>query len=212
MTSAAQSQSGTPLRVVILLSGAGSTMAALLHPTEGAAAGFDVVAVGSDRLTAGGLDRAREAGVPTFTVAPRAYPNREAWNEALAAEVEGYSPDLVVSAGFMRILNAEFVGRFSPWLINSHPALLPAFPGAAAVSDALAYGVRVTGATIHVVDNGVDSGPIIAQRAVEVYPTDDEATLHERIKAVERHMLVSVVSKLAATRVLRVSGRKVHLA
>lgn len=186
-------------------------MAALLEPPAGHDQGFTVVAVGSDRPEAGGLERALSAGVDTFVVEPSGHRTRAEWNRTLADAVAEHRPDLVVSAGFMRILDAGFVARFAPWLINTHPALLPAFPGATAVADALAYGVRVTGATVHVVDDGIDSGPIIAQRAVEVYPTDDQTTLHERIKSVERQMLVTVVSRLAETRTLRINGRRVHL-
>jgi phosphoribosylglycinamide formyltransferase-1 len=199
------------LRVVILLSGAGSTMAALLAPSAGGRCPFDVVAVGSDRADAGGLAIADAAGIATFTVRPADHATRAEWNTALAEAIDAHHPDLVLSAGFMRILDEAFVHRYAPWLLNTHPALLPAFPGAHAVRDALAYGVGVTGATIHVVDAGVDTGPIVAQRAVEVYPTDDESTLHERIKGVERQLLVAVVTSLATNRTLRIDGRKVHL-
>lgn len=201
----------TPLRVVVLLSGAGSTMAALLDPPTSGHATFQIVAVGSDREDAGGLGIASAAGIPTFAVAPAEHPTRPAWNTALAEAIDAYRPDLVLSAGFMRILDESFVRRYSPWLLNTHPALLPAFPGAHAVRDALAYGVQVTGATIHIVDAGVDTGPIVAQQAVPVHPNDDEASLHERIKAVERVLLVSVMTSLAKNRTLRIDGRKVHL-
>jgi phosphoribosylglycinamide formyltransferase-1 len=198
-------------RVVVLLSGAGSTMAAVLAATAAEDYPAHIAAVGSDRRDAGGLAIAAEAGVPTFVVSPRDYQTRAEWNEALADAVEAHRPDIVLSAGFMRILDADFVARFSPRLINSHPALLPSFPGAHAVRDALAYGVAVTGATVHVVDAGVDTGPIIAQTAVPVAPEDDEATLHERIKIAERAMLIDVIARLA-TSTMEISGRRVVLA
>lgn len=198
-------------RVVVLLSGAGSTMAAVLAAAAADDYPAHIAAVGSDRRDAGGLAIAAEAGVPTFVVSPRDYQTRAEWNEALADAVEAHRPDIVLSAGFMRILDADFVARFSPRLINSHPALLPSFPGAHAVRDALAYGVAVTGATVHVVDAGVDTGPIIAQTAVPVAPEDDEATLHERIKIAERAMLIDVIARLA-TSTMEISGRRVVLA
>jgi phosphoribosylglycinamide formyltransferase-1 len=170
-------------------------MAALLDAAADPAYGARVVAVGADRDGAGGIDRARAAGVPTFTTRFADHPDRARWNAALAERIAEHRPDLVVSAGFMRILGPETVGRFP--VINIHPALLPAFPGAHAVRDALAYGVKVTGATVHFVDEGVDTGPVIDQVTVRVEPGDDVHTLHERIKAVERGMLVDVVGRLA---------------
>ncbi|WP_184079660.1 phosphoribosylglycinamide formyltransferase [Nocardiopsis mwathae] len=182
-------------RVVVLISGTGSNMAALLDAAADPGYGADVVAVGADRASAGGLDLAEQAGVPTFVTPFRGYPDREQWNSALAEEIARFKPDLVVSAGFMRILGHAVLSRFT--VVNLHPALLPSFPGARAVRDALAHGVKVTGATIHFVDEGVDTGPIIDQAAVRVEPDDDEASLHERIKRVERTMLVDVVGRLA---------------
>ncbi len=183
-------------RVVILLSGAGSTAAAVI-----AAAAEDdypgaVVAVGSDVADAAGLALAEAAGIPTFVREPADFPDRTSWNASLSDAVAGYEPDLVVCAGFMRILDPAFVDRFSGRLINTHPALLPNFPGAHGVRDALAAGVKTTGATVHFVDDGVDTGRIIAQNAVPVLPGDDEQTLHERIKVAERVQLVQVVSDL----------------
>lgn len=197
--------------MVVLLSGAGSTMAAVLAASAGGDYPARIVAVGSDRADAGGLAVAAEAAVPTFVVAPGDYDSRAAWNRALGDAVDAYRPDIVLSAGFMRILDADFVARFSPRLVNSHPALLPSFPGAHAVRDALAYGVAVTGATLHVVDAGVDTGPIIAQTAVPVAPDDDEATLHERIKEAERAMLIEAIARLA-TSTIEITGRRVVLA
>lgn len=197
-------------RVVVLLSGVGSTMAALVEATRRPDYPAQVVAVGSDRADAGGLGFAREVGIETFVVPPGDYPDRRAWSAALADEVAARTPDLVLSAGLMRILDEVFVQRFSPRLINSHPSLLPAFPGAHAVAEALAYGVRVTGATVHVMDAGVDTGPIVAQTAVPVVPDDDVASLHERIKTAERLMLIEVVAAMAGVQV-QVEGRKVSL-
>ena len=199
-------------RVVVLLSGAGSTAAAVFEAAA-VGGGLDypaVAAVVSDRRDALGLGRAAEYGIPAVVVEPAAFADRAEWNAALGDAVADFSPNLVLSAGFMRILDATFVARFAPRLINSHPALLPAFPGAHGVRDALAYGVRVTGATVHVVDTGVDTGPIVAQRCVEVRADDDEATLHERIKEVERTMLVDVVGALAGARI-ELDGRRVRV-
>ncbi|CAJ1580186.1 phosphoribosylglycinamide formyltransferase [[Mycobacterium] wendilense] len=194
-----------PTRVVVLASGTGSLLESLLQ----AAAGdypARVVAVGVDR-DCGASAIAEAAGVPTFSVRLRDYPDREAWDAAMAAAVAEYEPDLVVSAGFMRILGRDFLQRFQGRVVNTHPALLPSFPGAHAVADALAYGVRVTGTTVHLVDDGVDTGPILAQETVPVLDDDDEQTLHERIKVVERRLLVDVLATIA-TRGVTWSGRK----
>lgn len=179
----------------MLASGTGSLLESLLQ----AAAGdypARVVAVGVDR-DCGASAIAEAAGVPTFSVRLRDYPDREAWDAAMAAAVAEYEPDLVVSAGFMRILGRDFLQRFQGRVVNTHPALLPSFPGAHAVADALAYGVRVTGTTVHLVDDGVDTGPILAQETVPVLDDDDEQTLHERIKVVERRLLVDVLATIA---------------
>jgi formyltetrahydrofolate-dependent phosphoribosylglycinamide formyltransferase len=188
-------------RVAVLLSGTGSLCEALLAATEDPAYPADVVVVGSDR-DAEGLEHARRRGIPTFTCAVAEHPDRAAWDRALAAELGAFGPDLVVSAGFMKLVGPAVLGAFGGRLINTHPALLPAFPGAHAVRDALAAGVSVTGATVHVVDAGVDTGPVLTQRQVPVLPGDDEARLHERIKAVERELLVQTVAELvtASTR------------
>ena len=194
--------------MVVLLSGAGSNLAALLAAHGDPSYGARVVGVVSDTASAGGLELARAAGVPTAVVAPADFTDRPAWDRALAETVAVFRADLVVSAGFMRILGAAFLERFGGRVVNTHPALLPAFPGAHGVRDALAYGVRVTGATLHVVDAGVDTGPIIAQVAVDVETGDDESSLHERIKVAERALLVEWVGRIARGS-LRVDGRRV---
>ncbi len=182
------------VRVVVLLSGSGTLFQALLDDVAGGAP-YAVVGVGSDRARVEGLARAERAGIPTVVVDPREYADRSAWDAALAAAVAGYAPDLVVSAGFMRILGARMLAQHR--IINTHPALLPSFPGAHGVRDALAHGVKVTGTTCHWVDAGVDTGPIIDQRAVRVADDDSEDSLHERIKVAEREMLVDVVRRLS---------------
>ena len=182
-------------RVAVLLSGTGSLCAALLDATDDPGYPADVVVVGSDR-DAEGLAHARRRGIPTFTCAVADHPDRAAWDRALAAQIAAVEPDLVVSAGFMKLVGPAVLGAFGGRLINTHPALLPAFPGAHAVRDALAAGVAVTGATVHVVDAGIDTGPVLTQREVPVLPGDDEARLHERIKAVERELLVQTVAEL----------------
>jgi phosphoribosylglycinamide formyltransferase-1 len=182
---------------VVLLSGTGSLCAALLAATDDPGYPAAVVAVGSDR-PADGLDHATRRGLPTFVCAVGDHTDRAAWDRALAAQIAAYEPDLVVSAGFMKIVGPAVLDAFGGRLINTHPALLPAFPGAHAVRDALAAGVPVTGATVHVVDAGVDTGPVLAQREVVVLPEDDEARLHERIKDVERELLVQTVAEIVA--------------
>ena len=186
-------------RVVVLLSGTGSLCAALLDATDDPGYPAEVVAVGSDR-PAEGLAHATRRGLPTFVRAVGDHPDRAAWDRALADEIAAYEPDLVVSAGFMKIVGPAVLDAFGGRLINTHPALLPAFPGAHAVRDALAAGATVTGATVHVVDAGVDTGPVLAQREVAVHPGDDEARLHERIKDVERELLVQTVAELVHRR------------
>jgi len=194
-----------PARLVVLASGTGSLLASLL---EAAVDDFParVVAVGTDRPCAA-LDIAAAAGVPSYTVRLGDHPDRSAWDSAITAATDAHRPDLVVSAGFMKILGAQFLSRFLGRVVNTHPALLPAFPGAHAVPDSLAYGVRVTGCTVHLVDAGMDTGPILAQEPVAVLDGDDEATLHERIKVVERRLLVDVLAAVA-TRGVTWTGRK----
>ena len=197
-------------RVVVLISGTGTNLAALLAAHADPSYGARVVAVVSDTAAAGGLAIAREARVPTAVVALADFPDRTGWDAALADAVAVFSPDLVVSAGFMRILGAPFLERFGGRTINTHPALLPSFPGHHAVRDALDRGVKVTGCTVHLVDAGVDTGPILAQEAVPVEPADTEATLHERIKTVERRLLVTVVH-LMASHGWQSDGRHAHI-
>lgn len=183
--------------VVVLISGSGSNLRALLEAADNPIAGIRILAVGADN-PASGLEHAELFNVPTFVVAPQNFASREAWADVLLENVKFYNPDLVVLAGFMRILPPSFVAALSPNLINTHPSLLPEFPGAHAVRDALAAGAKVTGVTVHVVDQGVDTGPRIAQRSVEVLEGDSEFELHERIKGVERQLLISVVRDIAA--------------
>ena len=187
------------MRVVALVSGGGTNLQAVLDSlADGSLNGVDVVAVGADSAGTGGVARGEAAGAQGFVVSPGDYATRAEWDEALAAQVASYEPDLVLSSGFMRILGAPFLARFGGRTINTHPALLPAFPGAHGVRDALAYGVKVTGCTVHWVDAGVDTGPIIAQRAVEVGEGETEAELHERIKVAERELLVQTLARLAS--------------
>ncbi len=184
------------MRLVVLVSGSGTNLQAILDACEDPSFGCEVVAVGADRPAIAGLDRAERRGVPTFVVAVADHPDRASWDAALADAIGAHDPDLVVSAGFMKILGPAVLERFGGRVINTHPALLPSFPGAHGVRDAMAHGVKVTGCTCHYVDAGVDTGPIIAQRAVAVEDDDTEGSLHERIKVVEREMLVGVLREL----------------
>ncbi|MFV0494785.1 phosphoribosylglycinamide formyltransferase [Mycobacterium sp.] len=197
-----------PARLVVLASGTGSLLNSLLAVAQGDYPAR-VVAVGADR-DCRAVQIAAGAAIPAFTVRVGDHPSRDAWDNAFADAVATYRPDLVVSAGFMRILGPQFLSRFPGRVVNTHPALLPAFPGAHGVAAALAYGVKVTGCTVHLVDAGVDTGPILAQQPVEVLDADDEATLHERIKVVERQLLVDVVAAIA-TGGMTVTQRKVTL-
>lgn len=187
------------MRIVVLVSGSGTTLQALLDAVDEHRIPARIVAVGADQQCRG-LQRAEEAGAQTFAVAPSSFGDRAAWNRGLQQAVDGFAPDLVVLAGFMRILDAEFVAAFRGRIINTHPALLPSFPGAHGVRDALAHGVKITGATVHRVVPAVDAGEILAQMAVTVRPDDDEASLHERIKAAERELLVDTVARIALDR------------
>ncbi len=184
-----------PAAIVVLVSGSGTLLQALLDASRDPGYGVRIVAVGADRDDIEGLRRAERTGVPTFVERIDAHPDRAAWDAALAARLDAAVPAFVVSAGFMKILGPQVLARHT--VINTHPALLPSFPGAHGVRDALAHGVKVTGTTCHVVDAGVDTGPILEQRAVRVEPGDDEASLHERIKVAERDMLVDVVAAIA---------------
>ncbi|ANZ26315.1 phosphoribosylglycinamide formyltransferase [Rhodococcus sp. WB1] len=195
-----------PARVVVLASGTGSLLRSLIDATHTDGYPARIVAVGVDRECAA-EGHAEVAGIPHLRVVLREHPDRAAWDRALTDAVAAHEPDLVVSAGFMKILGPTFLHRFGGRIVNTHPALLPAFPGAHAVPDALAYGVKVTGSTVHLVDAGVDTGPILAQEPVPVLDDDDEATLHERIKVVERRLLADVVAAVA-TRGVVSDGRK----
>lgn len=188
------------LRVVALISGSGTNLRALIEAAESPEYPAELVAVGADR-DAAGLEIAARHGIPTFVVPYRAHADREAWGAALAAEIETHRPDLTVLSGLMRLLPSDAVARLAPRLINTHPAYLPEFPGAHGVRDALAAGVAQTGASVILVDEGVDTGPIIAQERVPILPGDDEATLHERIKVVERRLLIDVVRGIADGRI-----------
>ena len=185
------------LSVVVLISGSGSNLLALLQAAKNPLFPAKVLAVGSDK-PAPGLDHADLHGVPTFVVEEKHFANRDSWAEKLGENISHLDPDLIILAGFMKVLPKSFVAKFSPRIINIHPALLPNFPGAHAVRDALASGARETGATVHIVDEGVDTGPILAQEAVSVSPADDENTLHERIKLVEHKLLIDTVKFLAS--------------
>jgi phosphoribosylglycinamide formyltransferase 1 len=194
----------------VLVSGAGSNLAALLAASTDPAYGATVVAVGADRDGIAALDRARTADVPTFVLKTADYPHRSGWDAALTEAVAAYDPDLVVLAGFMKLTGPAFLARFGGRCVNTHPALSPSFPGMHGPREALAYGVKVSGCTLFVVDAGVDTGPIVAQAAVEVLDGDDEATLHERIKTVERALLVDSVGRMARQG-WSVNGRKVTI-
>ena len=183
-------------KLVVLISGTGSNLRALLEASEDAEFPARVVAIGADR-EADGLLLGEEFGIPTFTVPFTAYPDRDAWGDALIEQVRQWEPDLVILSGLMRLVPAAVVDAFSPYLINTHPAYLPEFPGAHAVRDALAAGVDQTGASLIVVDNSVDGGPIIAQERIPVLPGDTESSLHDRIKPVERRLLLEAVLDIA---------------
>jgi phosphoribosylglycinamide formyltransferase-1 len=184
------------LSLVVLISGGGSNLRALLEASEDAEFPARVVAVGADR-PADGFEHAEHFGVPTFSVALSAFDDRDTWGDALLEQVRVWQPDLVVLSGFMKLLPPRVVAALAPNLINTHPAYLPEFPGAHAVRDAIAAGVTETGASVIVVDNGVDSGPIIAQERIPVLPGDTETELHERIKPVERRLLVQAILDIA---------------
>jgi phosphoribosylglycinamide formyltransferase 1 len=199
---------GVVARLVVLASGSGTTLQALLDASETPSFGARVVAVGSDRTGIEALDRAERARAVTFTCRTSQYGDRDEWDAALTDVVAAYEPDLVISAGFMKLVGKQFLGRFGGRFVNSHPSLLPAFPGMHGARDALDYGVKITGCTLFIVDEGVDSGPIIAQRAVPVLDDDDERSLHERIKIAEREMLVEYIGRMAREG-WTITGRKV---
>ena len=186
-----------PARLVVLVSGAGTNLQALLDAAEDPAYGARVVAVGADRDDIEGLARAERAGIPTFVKKVDQFTSREHWDRAMSDTVSAFEPDLVVLAGFMKLVGEEFLDRLGGRIVNTHPALSPSFPGMTGPAEALEYGVKVTGATLFVVDAGVDSGPIVAQTTVPVADDDTVATLHERIKVAERQMLVESVGRMA---------------
>ncbi|MFM1957698.1 MAG: hypothetical protein RI929_61 [Actinomycetota bacterium] len=184
------------LSIVVLISGSGSNLRALLEACDNPLFPAKILAVGADNAAAG-LAHAEQFGVPTFVVEPGLFESREQWSQMLLENVRYHQPDLVILAGFMKVLPESFVSALSPNLINLHPSLLPAFPGAHAVRDALAAGANTTGATVHIVDAGVDTGPVLAQREVSVAAGISEAELHEQIKVVERSLIVDVVAEIA---------------
>jgi phosphoribosylglycinamide formyltransferase-1 len=184
-------------RLVVLVSGAGTNLQALLDACADESFGAAVVAVGADRTGIEGLARARRAGIPVFTHKVEDHSSREEWTKALTSSCASHRPDLVVSAGFMKLVGPAFLDRFGGRFINTHPSLLPAFAGMNAVRDALDYGVKVTGCTVFMVDAGTDTGPVIAQVAVPVRDDDDVPALHERVKVAERALLVGTVGAMA---------------
>lgn len=186
-----------PARLVVLVSGAGTTLQALLDACTDPAYGAQVVAVGADRDTAEGLIRAERAGVETFVHRVGDHASRDDWDRAVAATVAALRPDVVVLAGFMKLLGPAYLAALGSRTVNTHPALSPAFPGMHGPADALAYGVKVSGCTLFVIDQGVDTGPIVAQAAVDVHDDDTAATLHERIKTAERSLVVASVGRMA---------------
>ncbi|MCH8565960.1 phosphoribosylglycinamide formyltransferase [Nesterenkonia sp. LB17] len=186
------------MRIVVLVSGSGTNLQAVIDAVQGGELDLEIAAVGSDVPDCGGLVRATTAQIPTFAVPLVKGGDRSAWNMELAHAVRAHTPDLVVSSGFMRILGTEFLANAGAAIINTHPALLPSFPGAHAVRDALAHGVKVTGCTVHQVDAGVDTGPILAQEAVRVREDDDQDSLHERIKVHERRLLVDTLAGISS--------------
>ena len=194
---------------MVLVSGTGTNLQALLDAGSDPGYGARVVAVGADRHGIEGLERAERAGVPTFVHRVKDYEERADWDRAVTASVAEHEPDLIVSAGFMKLVGADFLARFGGKLVNTHPALSPSFPGMHGPAEALAYGVKVSGCTLLVVDEGVDSGPIVAQAAVPVEPDDTTETLHERIKTAERALLVDTVGRMAREG-WTVEGRKVR--
>ena len=194
-----------PTGIVVLVSGSGTNLQALIDAAEDPAYGVRILAVGADRAGITGLHRAAAAGIPTFVCRVEDHPTRADWDMALAERIADHEPAFVVSAGFMKILGPRVLGENV--VLNTHPALLPAFPGAHAVRDALAAGATVTGCTVHVVDAGVDTGPVLAQATVEVRPGDTEDTLHERIKAVEHPLLVTFVGRAAREGITVTDGK-----
>ena len=197
-------------RLVVLVSGEGTNLQALLDAGAAPDYGATVVAVGADRDNIGALDRAAKSNIPTFTLQVGRFGSREEWDQALTASCARYEPDLIVCAGFMKLVGTAFLARFAGRCLNTHPALLPSFPGMHGVKEALEYGVKVTGCTVFIVDENVDAGPVLAQAAVPVLDDDDEKTLHERVKVAERALLVATVGRMAREG-WSVTGRKVRI-
>ncbi len=197
-------------RLIVLVSGTGTNLQALIDACADDAYGADVVAVGADRDGIAALARAARAGIPTFVHRVKDYSSRADWDMVLAESCAAYRADLVVLAGFMKLVGPRFLGRFGGRCLNTHPALLPSFPGMHGVRDALDYGVKVTGCTVLIVDPGIDAGPVVAQRPVLVQDDDDEASLHERIKVTERALLVETVGRMVREG-WSVRGRKVRI-
>jgi phosphoribosylglycinamide formyltransferase 1 len=180
----------------VLVSGTGTILQALLDACASSKFGARVVAVGADRPGTGGVARAQAAGIPTFVRRMSDFPDRDSWDAALASDCREHKPDLIIAAGFLKLVGPGFLREFAGRLINTHPALLPSFPGLHSVHDALDYGVKVTGCSVILVDAGVDTGPILAQAAVPVLPDDGEESLHERIKVAERALVVQTVGDM----------------
>jgi phosphoribosylglycinamide formyltransferase 1 len=201
---------GAEHRLVVLVSGGGSNLAALLDACADPGYGARVVAVGADRPGTGGVERARARGIPTFVEVVTDHARREEWDEALTAQVTSYAPDLVISAGFLRLAGPAFLAAYGGRYVNTHNALLPSFPGIHGPRDALEYGVKVTGATLFIVDEGVDTGAIVAQVAVPVLDDDTEDTLTERIKVAERAQLVEHIGAMVRQG-WTVTGRRVTI-
>jgi phosphoribosylglycinamide formyltransferase-1 len=201
---------GHPLRVAVLISGGGSNLQALIDQQRDPDYGVELVVVGSDRTSAGGLQLAAAANIPSFVESVKSHPDRAEWDAALTARLVAHHPDLVVSAGFLKLVGPTFLREFGGRYLNTHNALLPSFPGMHGPADALEYGVKITGATLFFVDDGVDTGPILAQVAVPVLDGDDVDTLTERIKVAERRQLVDQIGRLAHQG-WTIQGRKVSI-
>jgi len=197
-------------RLLVLVSGTGSILQALLDACADDSFGARIVAVGADRDGTGGAERARAAGLPTFVRRLKDYPDRAGWDKALTLDCAAFEPDLIIAAGFLKLVGADFLAEFGGRMINTHPALLPSFPGMHSVRDALAHGVKVTGCSVILADAGVDSGPILAQAAVPVLDDDDEDSLHERIKVAERALVVETVGRMVRAG-WSVQGRTVRI-
>ena len=196
--------------MLVLVSGTGSILQALLDACASEDFGAHVVAVGADRDGTGGVARAEAAGISTFVRRLNDFSDRQSWDRALTRDCAEHKPDLIIAAGFLKLVGEDFLSRFGGRLINTHPALLPSFPGMHSVRDALAYGVKVTGCSVILADAGVDSGPILAQQAVPVLDDDDEDSLHERIKVAERTLVVATISRMVSSG-WSVQGRTVRI-